>query len=285
MNHEDALEALELAAVEPGGLDRLMAGDTAVAGAVAGHVAACPICAAELERLTAEVPLLRDVVRTTPPADLRGRTLEYVRANGIPRSAGGPVAVPGPVAIPVDHAPAASVHDGPDRRRVAVARSPLPWVAAIAAAVIIAVVGTAAFAGARFEQELAVRDTAIAHLGSVTAATLSVTSEPDVQRVALAAADGSAAAGTLLYSPATTELVVLATDLVAPPAGREYRCWVLRNGERQAVGKMFFAGALAYWIGDVAALQDVTGDATFGVSLVDIGGPSLDAPPVISGGL
>ncbi len=272
MTHDEALEALELAAVEPGGLERLMAGDTAVAGAVAGHVAGCPICAAELQRLTTEVPLLRDVVRTTPPADLRARTLEYVQANGVPRGA----------------EPVPTVASGPPGRdgpHAAAPRSPLPWIAAIAAAVVISVVGTAAFVGGRIDQDLAARDTAIAHLGSVTAATLSVTSEPDVQRVSLAAPDGSAAAGTLLYSPGTTELVVVATDLVEPPAGHEYRCWVLRGGERQAVGKMFFAGALAYWIGDVAALQDVTGDATFGVSLVDIGGPSLDAPAVISGGL
>ncbi len=272
MTHDEALEALELAAVEPGGLDRLMAGDTAVAGAVAGHVAGCPACAAELERLTTEVPLLRDVVRTTPPADLRARTLEYVQTNGVPRGR-----APEPMTVPTTV--------GPDRRRATAPRGPLPWIAAISAAVIIAVVGTAAIMGARVDEELAVRDAAVAHLGSVAAATLSVTSEPDVQRVSLAAADGSVAAGTLLYSPATTELVVVATDLAEPPAGREYRCWVLRGGERQPVGKMFFAGALAYWIGDVAALQDVTGDATFGVSLVDIGGSSLGAPPVISGGL
>ena len=285
MNHEDALEALELAAVEPGGLDRLMAGDTVMAAAVAGHVAGCTICAAELERLTGEVPLLQDVIRTSPPADLRARALGFVQANGVARGARGPVVVEVMDDVGEGAAPAESAPSGPALPRPAASRGVLPWVAAVAAAVVIAVVGTTVLVGARFDQERADRDAAIAHLGSVTAATLSITAEPDVQRVTLAATDGSAPAGTLLYSPSTTELVVVATDLVQPPAGREYRCWVLRDGEREPVGRMFFAGALAYWIGDVAALRGVIGDATFGVSLVDIGGGSLDAPPVISGGL
>ena len=45
MDHEETREQLELAAVEPGGIDRLMAGDTATAQAVAAHVAGCPACA------------------------------------------------------------------------------------------------------------------------------------------------------------------------------------------------------------------------------------------------
>src|SRR6476660_981082 len=37
MDHDDVLEQLELAAVEPGGIDRLVAGDTPIAAAVVGH--------------------------------------------------------------------------------------------------------------------------------------------------------------------------------------------------------------------------------------------------------
>ena len=87
MDHDEALEALQLAAVEPGGLDRLMAGDTPQAAAIAGHLAGCEACTTELERLRRAVPLLRDVVRTTPPADLRERTLALVRERGLPRAA------------------------------------------------------------------------------------------------------------------------------------------------------------------------------------------------------
>ena len=51
MDHEGTREQLELAAVEPGGLERLMAGDTATAQAVAAHLAGCASCSDELVRL------------------------------------------------------------------------------------------------------------------------------------------------------------------------------------------------------------------------------------------
>jgi hypothetical protein len=50
MDHESVHEALEIAAAEPGGLDRLMAGDTPTAMAVAAHLVGCPDCTLELER-------------------------------------------------------------------------------------------------------------------------------------------------------------------------------------------------------------------------------------------
>jgi hypothetical protein len=301
MDHDEALEALELAALEPGGLDRLMAGDTTVAAAVAGHVAGCPSCAAELERLSAQVPLLRDVIRTTPPADLRGRTLDLVRARGVARgpargAAGDvppsvvpdgpapPVLLPAPAPAPAQASAAAPASvQAPVAARTA--RSVLPWIAAIAAAVVISVVASAAIVGARLDAELAARDAQIAQLSAVTTATLSVTAEPDVERVALVSPDGAATAGSLLFSPSTTELVVVATDLAPAPAGKEYRCWVVRDGEREVVGKMFFGGDLAYWVGDVEAVAGLTEAATFGVSLVEVSGTSVDADPVISGDL
>ena len=94
MDHEDVLEQLELAAVEPGGLDRLMAGDTAMAAAVVGHLAGCDGCAEEFRRLTRAEPLLRDLVRTTPPEDLRERTLAFVRDHGRPRGSTEPTPMP-----------------------------------------------------------------------------------------------------------------------------------------------------------------------------------------------
>src|SRR5262245_64619409 len=41
MEHTEARELLELAAVEPDGFERLAAGDTAEAAALAGHLAGC----------------------------------------------------------------------------------------------------------------------------------------------------------------------------------------------------------------------------------------------------
>ena len=106
MDHDEVLEQLELAAVEPDGLARLMAGDTAIAAAVAGHLAGCDPCTSEFQRLGRAAPMLRDVVRTTPSADLRERTLAYVRARGVPRGAD---AVPAAKARPV---PVAAVNAG-----------------------------------------------------------------------------------------------------------------------------------------------------------------------------
>jgi hypothetical protein len=291
MEHDEALEALELAAVEPGGLDRLMAGDTAVAAAVAGHVAGCESCAAELGRLSAVAPLLRDVIRTTPSPDLRARTLAFVEARGVARAQ--PVSADQSSSGPrplrplgdADAAPAASVPAASREVAATRSRSVVPWIAAIAAAVVISVVASTAVLNARLDAELASQQETIEQLSAVTAATLAVTGEPDVERVALASDTGLPTAGTLLFSPSTTELVVVATDLAPAPEGQEYRCWVIQDGERESVGKMFFGGDLAYWIGDVEAVAGLTEGATFGVSLVDIDGTSLDAEPVMTGDL
>ena len=67
MDHEAVREALELAAVEPGGLDRLMAGDTPEAQAVAGHIAGCEACAVELERVGRVSAAVRSSMADVPP--------------------------------------------------------------------------------------------------------------------------------------------------------------------------------------------------------------------------
>lgn len=262
MDHDQTLEALELAAVEPGGLDRLMAGDTPQAAAIAGHLAGCEACTDELGRLHRAVPLLRDVVRTTPPADLRERTLVFVQEHGVPRGAA-PTIPPTPLRV---SRPAA-----------------LPWMAAIAAAVVVAVAATSFIVGGRIDAQVADQQRAIAGLQRLTAATLEITGAQDAERVSLTAADGSATSGSLLFSPATTRLVVVATGLTEPSDGREYRCWVLVDGVRQPVGRMFFAGDLAFWVGETPAVATLPAGATFGVSLAEVGGTSLDADPVLIG--
>jgi anti-sigma-K factor RskA len=307
MDHDEVLEQLELAAVEPDGLARLVAGDTAIAAAVAGHLAGCDACAAEFQRLGRAAPLLRDVVRTTPSADLRERTLEFVRVHGVARgeaavaaTAGAAAAAPASgtatpavdrsVGTPVFRAPGGSVageaQSAPaslpvGRSRIARA---LPWVASIAAALVVSVLATTFIVDGRVSQRLADQDRAIGGLEAVTSATIDITAQPDVERVSLAAANVDTS-GTLVFSPSTTRLVVVATGLQRPPAGREYRCWVEVNGKREPVGRMFFADDLAYWVGDTPAISDVPPGTTFGVSLADLGNTSIDAPPVITGQL
>jgi anti-sigma-K factor RskA len=287
MDHDDVREQLELAAVEPDGLDRLMAGDTAIAAAIAGHLAGCDSCTTELERLRRAVPLLRDVVRTSPPADLRERTLAYVRDRGVTRGASSAVGE-APAAAPAGNVlGGAPAHPVPSQRRGGLGRGSraLPWVAAIAAAVAISVAATSFLIRSSVEQRLAVEADAIRDLGAVTIATLDVTAEADARRVALAAADGSSRRGSLVFSPSTTEVVVVATGLAIPPAGQEYRCWVEVGGQRQRIGRMFFGGDIAYWIGDVAVIASVPAGSRFGVSLTAVGGTTLDAEPVIAGSL
>ena len=79
MDHDEVREQLELAATEPAGIDRLMAGDTPLAAAIAAHLAGCSSCTDELDRLRRAAIIIGDAVRTTPPPELRERTLAFVR--------------------------------------------------------------------------------------------------------------------------------------------------------------------------------------------------------------
>lgn len=292
MDHDEVIEALELAAAEPGGLERLTAGDTTAAMAIAAHLAGCPSCRAELDRLRVVRAVARDLVAEPAagaaiggaeraPADLRARTLAYVREHGQERSqvSGAPVspsvAVTRPAAVP----PAS-----PARPIAFPVRRPIVgWVAAVAAAVVISVASTSFLVNGAFDARFRAQDEAISDLASVTTATLHVTAQADAARVNLASPTGAPITGTLLYSPTTTELVVVATGLTEPAAGMEYRCWVDTGSGRQAIGRMFFGGGLAYWVGPSGVVAGLSQGATFGVSLVDASGASSGPDPVLKG--
>ena len=273
MDHDGTREQLELAALEPGGFDRLIAGDTPSAQAVSAHLAGCPSCTDELARLERAARLIRRVVREIPPAGLRELTLDVVRAAGVARKP------PMPAAAPAPPSTAARRSAGGSRGRPSIG-----WVAAIAAAVVISVGATSVVVGSRVDAQLAAQAEAIEALEHVTTATLKVTGEPDVRRVALSGSDPTLA-GSLIYSPSTSELVVVATGLTPAPSGQEYSCWVEQAGQRQRVGKMFFGDGLAYWIGPAPAVKGVQSGATFGVSLVDASGSALGSQEVLGGGL
>lgn len=160
----------------------------------------------------------------------------------------------------------------------------LPWVASIAAVVALAVAATSFLAVQGLSEQLAAQDRAIAGLEAVTSATIEITGEPDAQRVALSASEADTS-GSLLFSPTTTRLVVVAMGLDHPPAGQEYRCWVEVAGKRENVGRMFFGDDLAFWVGDTPSVSEVGPGTTFGVSLTDLDSTAIDAPPVIVGEL
>jgi Anti-sigma-K factor rskA, C-terminal len=300
MDHHDVLEQLELAALEPGGLDRLVAGDTPTAAALVAHLAGCESCAEELRRLGRAAPLLREVVRSTPPDDLRERTLAYVkergRARGEAAGADAPAAVAPAKAGTLAHEPtraAVPTMGLPERPGATLGRSRarflssrvLAWVATIAAAVALAVSAVGFVASRDLADRAATQANAIAALERVQTATLALTADSGSRRVELASTAGTETKGTLLFSPSTADLVVVAYDLARPPAGQEYRCWVEIGGQRHSVGRMFFADELAFWVGDTPEVRDLPDGSVFGVSPTPIGGTSLDAEPVIRGEL
>ncbi len=272
MDHAEARELLELAAVEPGGLDRLMAGDTPDAASLAGHLAGCRDCTAALARLRRDAAVIAAVVRSTPPPALRERTLDYVRQIGRDRFLAPSI-------------PVAARLTGPGRadprsrgRRAAV-------LAGLAAALIAAVAGTGLILEARNQAGIAQQADIIAALSRVTTWTLRLEAQPDARRVELAGSPGTDAGGSILFSPSSRELVVVVSGLTEPAAGREYRCWMEVEGQRGPVGRMFFGGDLSYWAGPVETLGDVGTSARFGISLVDATGSSVEGEPVLSGEL
>lgn len=286
MDHDAVREQMELAAVEPDGLERLMAGDTPTAQAVAGHLAGCPACTEELGRLQRSAVFVRDTVREMPPADLKARTLAAIRAEGVVRPlavgvAGAAVAGPetAPAPAPVEQLPTSI---SLDRRRL---MPVLGWVATIAAAVVLSVVAASYLVGSRVDDQLAAQSVAIKGLQEITTATLTVTAQPDAEHVALAGVSDPELYGGLTFSPSTAELVVVASGLTQPAAGLEYRCWVEVDGKREKVGKMFFNQDLAFWVGPSPAIAGLSTGATFGVSLVDAAGSAVDTEPVLLGEL
>ena len=91
----------------------------------------------------------------------------------------------------------------------------LGWVATIAAAIVLSVVTTSLIVGNRVDSELADQAETISALEEVTTTALAVNAQPDEQHVALAGVSDPTLAGSLTFSPSTTELVWLASGLDA----------------------------------------------------------------------
>jgi Anti-sigma-K factor rskA len=271
MRHADARELLELAAAEPGGLDRLAAGDTPDSGALAGHLAGCEACREEYGRLHRTARLLRSGLSTLPPPSLRDRTLARVAAEGrvrTPETADRPRRTLG-------------VED-PGARRAAQpidGRIVVGWVGSLAAAVALAVGLSWALLARPLADELRQNQATANGLARLQSTSVQVDARPDARRVVLGSAVG--AVGTLAFSPSTRELVVVTTGLQQPASG-EYRCWVESNGQPTQLGKMYFVGGIAAWEGMSDAVAAVPAGAHFGISFVPTAG---DAQPVLTGTL
>src|SRR5512146_2528579 len=174
MEHADALERIEIAAAEPQGLERLMAGDMPDAAAVAGHLAGCPACVEELAQIRRTADVAREVIRAQPDPALRERTLAFVRAVGRDRSDfaaaadAGASPAPGvlptmPAAPPVAPGIPVAIHARPAWR------PRLPWVAGLAAALVVATTFGFAVAGGFGPRQVGDRSAEVSLLRDATA--------------------------------------------------------------------------------------------------------------------
>jgi len=277
MDHAEARELLEIAAVEPGGFDRLIAGDTPQASALASHLAGCPDCAEEMERLRRAASIVRGTVRSMPPPDLRDRTLAFVATLGRDRSA-----APAPA---LSAAPSTGtlreVRGGSGSDRLTAL-----WAASLAAVVVVAIIGTMAWVTGVENQRTAAQEQQIASLAKVATWSLRIDAESDARYVDLQpVTSGTEASASLVFSPTSGELVVLASNLAEPPPGMEYRCWMQTASGPAPVGKMFFGGGVSYWVGDVETVRHATDGTRFGVSLVPTGGAASVDNSVLLGEL
>jgi hypothetical protein len=271
MDHDDVRAAMEIATVEPGGLDRLAAGDTGEAAAVAGHLAGCPACMDELTRLRHADLLLRPILATTPRADLRAQTLAYIRAVG--RERGAPVA-----GTPMSSSP--DVVPAPLQTTARRAARRAAWPAAVAAAVVVGLAGGFLMSG--FRAESGPSDAAVA-LTEVSHESTALLGTRDAARVTLWDTAG-AARGSIIVAPTAGRMVALAVDLPDPGTGREYRCWVEVGGARTRLGTMWLTGTVAWWNGPAELPANLGPGTRFGISLVTVGSGGL-GDPVLTGKL
>jgi hypothetical protein len=283
MDHADALERIELAAAEPEGIDRLMAGDTPDAALVAGHLAGCPSCMVSLAAIRRSAALVAEAIREAPDPALRERTLEFVRAVGRPREqrrsgtveasvVGAPLAEP-PADVSEAAVPAAA------RRGFA---APISWAASLVAVAILAATVTFAAVGLDRDQQLAGQADDLAALARTTALSMKVEAEPDGAKVLLTAGDGSAD-GVVLFAPASGDVVVMVNGLPPAPEGSVWLAWWERDGGRQPIGPLRHAGDLAAWAGSVDGMRSTGKPTRFGVSLVASASWTPAASPLLEG--
>jgi len=270
MQHADVRELLELAAAEPGGIDAWLRGRSAEAEQVSAHLDQCADCLAQLAELRDSAAAIREVIRDTPDSDLRARTLDLVAATGRSRDEAARVADDGPASRPVLASPGFSL-----RRLV-----PAMMLSAVAAALVAGVLVWRAVDDrlAAADAQLAEQHEALAGLTLVTDWTLRLGAAPDARLLRLTAPASGTATGTVLYSAASGELVMMAAALPEPPAGYEYRCWLDQGNGPERIGKMYQVGGVAYWGGAVERLRGISGQFTLGVTLAsdDGGGPAGD---------
>jgi hypothetical protein len=273
MDHGAAHELIEDLLLDPARLAALPSSSAPRDVALREHLDGCGACRADLEswgRLQAAVAdalagddpaaVARAVEPMDPPASLRTRVLAAVRATA-----------PEPTITPVPMAAGRQGWAGSRSVRGA-------WLS-LAAALVVLVIGAGVLVdqGAKLDNA---QDEARG-LAAAVAAVDRVLSEPQHRVVALTTPQG-AAGGSISWT--RHDLVVLSTTLPAPKAGEIYRCWLNSDGQGWAVGKMYFAGQTAYWVGslDEWASFEIGPTTLFRVSLEPPGAdPTIRSGPIV----
>ena len=275
MDHAEALDRLEDALLGSGRLEALGVGDAPEQARLRDHLAVCPSCRAELGALQATAALLAaaapDDLR--PPAATRERVIRAVRETGVkrPRSSALPAAA-GPVVAPPTRV-------GPSRH------NGLRWTwhlrpvgTTLAAAVAIVLLGGGVLFGANLVRQRDAATAQVAALTKVAAWTDRLLAAPDRTELTLRDAQGRAA-GTVVFSRSSGDLVVF-SEALDPTSPREtYDCYITRNGQWTRIGWMNVAGSVSYWVGKVPAGSSIGQPGDRFVVLVDRPGatPELSA--------
>jgi hypothetical protein len=180
------------------------------------------------------------------------------------------------------------VRPGDERSRGAWLSS--TWTGRLAAGVALAAALLAIVVWTRVDARLSAADAEIAqHRQAVSGLThtaswlMRVGAADDSVAIQLIAAGEESRSGTVLLSADRGELVMVANGLPALSSGQEYRCWMDDGSGRQPIGKMYVAGAVAYWGGELDVLLGAPEDLAFGVSLVDAASDGLSGPVVLEG--
>ena len=299
LDHADVLEALDLAAVESGGLTRLVVASGPGDSAVVAHLAACDDCATELARLRRVDGLLRAGMGPGPTPELRERTLALIRGVGIERGeaierseavarapaadAAAAVSMLQPTAGVADAGPVEPIRLDERRRR---GPGFVLWAASLAAAAVIAVGGTALVVGSAAQRTIDAERAQNAATVAIAQSALGLVVDPSAIRIPMASPSGTAT-GLVLIAPRDYRTAVVAAGLPEAPVGQEYACYVVIDGARVLVGRMSERGDVYAWTGTVGAFAGVTRSSIgeYGVVLVPAGSESVDGTPVLSGSL
>ena len=216
----------------------------------------------------------------------RGEVIGGASAAGAVAAADAGVAVPvlEPTAGAPDPGPAEPIRLGERRRR---GPGFTLWAAGLAAAVVIAVAGTAFVVGSAAQRTTDAERAQNAAAVAVAQSALGLVLDPTGDMATPMASPSGAATGLVLIAPRDYRTAVVAAGLPEAPVGQEYACYVVIDGARVLVGRMAERGDIHAWTGTVDAFAGVAGSSIgeYGVVLVPAGSESVDGTPILSGSL